>query len=75
LEEELATRKLVERAKGLLMKHYNLDEAEAYRILQRRSMETRKPMREVAEAVLMALELLEEPTETKRKGGRRKDAR
>ncbi len=75
LEEELAARKLVERAKGLLMKHYNLDEAEAYRILQRRSMETRKPMREVAEAVLMALELLEEPTETKRKGGRRKDAR
>ena len=75
LEEELATRKLVERAKGLLMKHYNLDEAESYRILQRRSMETRKPMREVAEAVFMALELLEEPTETKRKGGKRKDAR
>ncbi|GBC98967.1 putative transcriptional regulatory protein pdtaR [bacterium HR17] len=73
LEEELATRKLVERAKGLLMKHYNLDEAEAYRILQRRSMETRKPMREVAEAVLMALELLEEPTAQKRKSGKRKE--
>lgn len=68
LEEELATRKLVERAKGLLMKHYNLSEDEAYRILQRRSMETRKPMREVAEAVLMALELLDEP---RRKGAKR----
>jgi response regulator NasT len=67
LEEELATRKLVDRAKGLLMKHYNLSEDEAYRLLQRRSMETRKPMREVAEAVLMTLELLEEPKATKRK--------
>jgi AmiR/NasT family two-component response regulator len=57
----------VERAKGLLMKHYNLSEDEAYRLLQRRSMETRKPMREVAEAVLMTLELLEEPKATKRK--------
>lgn len=67
LEEELATRKLVERAKGLLMKHYNLSEDEAYRLLQRRSMETRKPMREVAEAVLMTLDLLEEPKERARK--------
>lgn len=61
LEDELATRKIVERAKGLLMKHYNLSEEEAHRLLQRRSMETRKPMREVAEAVLMTLDLLEEP--------------
>ncbi len=67
LEEELATRKLVERAKGLLMKHYGLDESEAYRLLQRRSMETRKPMREVAEAVLMTLEWLQEPSGKKRK--------
>lgn len=67
LEEELATRKLVERAKGLLMKHYNLSEEEAYRLLQRRSMETRKPMREVAEAVLMTLDLLEEPKKEARR--------
>ncbi len=70
LEEELATRKLVERAKGLLMKRYNLSEEEAHRVLQRRSMDTRKPMREVAEAVLMALELLDEP-KPKRKGTKR----
>jgi len=67
LEEELATRKLVERAKGLLIKHYGLSEDEAYRLLQRRSMETRKPMREVAEAVLMALEWLEEPKGRKKR--------
>lgn len=59
LEEKLATRKLVERAKGLLMKHHGLNEPEAYRLLQRKSMETGKPMREVAEAVLMMLEWLE----------------
>ncbi len=70
LEEELATRKLVERAKGLLMKRYNLSEEEAHRVLQRRSMDTRKPMREVAEAVLMALELWDEP-KPKRKGTKR----
>ncbi len=69
LEEELATRKLVERAKGLLMKHYGLSEEEAYRLLQRRSMDTRKPMREVAEAVLMTLEWLQEPPPRK---GRKK---
>ncbi len=69
LEEELATRKLVERAKGLLMKHYGLSEEEAYRLLQRRSMDTRKPMREVAEAVLMTLEWLQEPPHRK---GRKK---
>lgn len=68
LEEELATRKLVERAKGLIMKQYKLSEEEAYKLLQRRSMETRKPMREIAEAVLMTLDLLEEPKkEAKRK--------
>ncbi|MCS7191889.1 MAG: response regulator [Armatimonadetes bacterium] len=68
LEEELATRKLVERAKGLIMKQYKLSEEEAYKLLQRRSMETRKPMREIAEAVLMTFDLLEEPKkEAKRK--------
>ncbi|MCS7224372.1 MAG: response regulator [Armatimonadetes bacterium] len=69
LEEELATRKLVERAKGLLMKHYRLSEQEAYRVLQRRSMETRKPLREIAEAVLMTWGLVDELSDRPRKKG------
>jgi len=52
-------RKLVERAKGLLMKHLGISEEDAYRYLQKRSMEYRKPMKEVAEAVIIALEIKE----------------
>ncbi len=66
LEAELATRKLVERAKGLLMKHYGLSEEEAHKILQRRSMETRKPLKDVAEAVLMTWGLLQERSDQSR---------
>lgn len=59
LKEALEARKVVERAKGLLMKHFGLSEEDAYRYLQRRSMEYRKPLKEVAEAVIIALELKE----------------
>ncbi|MGB9607803.1 MAG: ANTAR domain-containing response regulator [bacterium] len=57
LREALEVRKLVERAKGLLMKHLGISEEDAYRYLQRRSMEYRKPMKEVAEAIIIALEM------------------
>ena len=60
LREALEVRKLVERAKGLLMKHLGISEEDAYRYLQRQSMEYRKPMKEVAEAVIIALEIKEE---------------
>ncbi len=63
LEEDLAqtkdtleTRKLVERAKGVLMDTQSLKEAEAFRRIQRLSMNSRKSMREVAEAILLAHE-------------------
>jgi len=59
LREALEVRKLVERAKGLLMKHLGISEEDAYRYLQRQSMEYRKPMKEVAEAVIIALEIKE----------------
>jgi response regulator NasT len=59
LREALEVRKLVERAKGLLMKHLGISEEDAYRYLQKRSMEYRKPMKEVAEAVIIALEIKE----------------
>jgi AmiR/NasT family two-component response regulator len=55
-QETLETRKLVERAKGVLMDSQNLREAEAFRRIQRLSMNSRKSMREVAEAILLAHE-------------------
>jgi two-component system, response regulator PdtaR len=52
LTERLATRKLVDRAKGMLQDRLGLDEAAAYRWLQRSSMDRRLSMREVAEQVV-----------------------
>lgn len=54
IQEELETRKLVEKAKGILMKDQGLSEAEAYRTIQKYSMDSRKSMRQVAEAVITA---------------------
>ena len=57
LRERLATRKLVDRAKGLLQDRHGLDEAAAYRWIQRASMDRRLTMREVAELVLRELDV------------------
>lgn len=57
LREELQSRKIIERAKGYLMQQYGLTEEEAYRRLQKQSMEKRIPMRRIAEAILLAREL------------------
>jgi response regulator NasT len=54
LEESLETRKIVDRAKGVLMDTQGLKEAEAFRRIQKLSMDSRKSMREVAEAILLA---------------------
>jgi AmiR/NasT family two-component response regulator len=54
LKEALETRKLIERAKGILMDTYGLREQEAYRRIQVQSMNTRKSMREIAEAIIIA---------------------
>jgi NAD+ synthetase len=56
ISEELERRKIIERAKDLLMKRLDLSGEEAYRWLQKRSMNTRKSMREVSEAVLLTME-------------------
>ncbi|MGZ3534720.1 MAG: ANTAR domain-containing protein [Thermodesulfobacteriota bacterium] len=53
IQEELETRKLVERAKGALMKHHDLSEEEAFRRIRKASMDSRKTMREIAEAILL----------------------
>jgi len=57
IQEELETRKLVERAKEVLTRRRGRTGEEAYRWIQKRSMDTRKSMREVAEAILLSEEL------------------
>jgi response regulator NasT len=57
LEQSLETRKYVERAKGVLMEKQHLTEQEAFRRIQKLSMNNRKSMREVAEAILLTEEL------------------
>ncbi len=53
-KEALEARKMIERAKGVLMKRLKIGEEEAYRILQKKSMDLRKGMKEVAEAIILA---------------------
>jgi uroporphyrinogen-III synthase len=57
LSQQLETRKIVERAKGILQRDLALDEEQAYLALQRQSRQKRKSMREVAEAVVLTDEL------------------
>ena len=57
IQEELETRKLVERAKEILMRRRNLNGDDAFRWIQKRSMDSRKTMRHVAEAILLSEEL------------------
>jgi len=52
LTERLETRKLVDRAKGLLMQAMKLSEPEAFKWIQRTAMDKRVSMKEVAEAVI-----------------------
>ncbi|MDD5495567.1 MAG: GAF and ANTAR domain-containing protein [Candidatus Omnitrophica bacterium] len=53
MQDELETRKTVERAKGVLMRTQGLSEEEAFRKIQKQSMDMRKTMREIAEAILL----------------------
>lgn len=57
LKETLDTRKIVERAKGVLMDTQGLKESEAFRKIQQLSMNTRKSMKEIAQAILLANEI------------------
>ena len=57
IQEELETRKLVERAKEILMHRKHIKGNAAYRWLQKRSMDSRKSIRQVAEAVLLSDEI------------------
>ena len=57
IQEELETRKLVDRAKEILMTRHNMEGEEAYRWVQKKSMDSRKSMRQIAEAILLSDEL------------------
>ncbi len=57
LEDHLSTRKVVEKAKGVLMTKHSISEQEAFRRIQKASMNNRKSMKEIAEAILLAEEL------------------
>jgi uroporphyrinogen-III synthase len=57
LAEELETRKLVERAEGILQRDLKLTEEEAYLTLQRESRQRRRPMKDVADAILLSDDL------------------
>ncbi len=54
LKEHLEARKLIERAKGLLMEQRNLSEEQAYTLIKKTSMNMRKPMSDVAQAIILA---------------------
>lgn len=53
VQDELETRKVVERAKGILMRDQGISEEEAFRKIQKQSMDLRKSMKEIAEALIM----------------------
>jgi GAF domain-containing protein len=57
IERELQTRKQIERAKEILMRRRSMNGEEAYRWIQKRSMDSRKSMQEVAEALILSDEL------------------
>jgi response regulator NasT len=56
LKEQLETRKLVDRAKGILMDSQGLTESAAFRRIQKMSMNTRKSMKEIAQAIILTYE-------------------
>jgi uroporphyrinogen-III synthase len=57
LSQQLETRKLVERAKGILQRDLGLTEEQAYLSIQRQSRQKRKTMKEIAEAIVLSEEV------------------
>jgi uroporphyrinogen-III synthase len=57
LSDKLATRKVVERAKGILQRELAISEAEAYAMIQKQARQRRKSMKEISDAILLAHDL------------------
>lgn len=64
MKRQLETRKLVERAKGILQYKFNLTEEEAYLRLRNESRRLRRPMRDLAEAIIMTEDLARKSSES-----------
>lgn len=58
LKKALEERKLIDKAKGILMKREGIPEDEAYRRIQKLSMDKRKKMVEIADAIILAAEIV-----------------
>lgn len=59
LRAKLADRKLIEKAKGILMESANVTEGEAFRLIRKQSQDKRKPMAEIATLIISAAELVQ----------------
>jgi AmiR/NasT family two-component response regulator len=57
LRQSVEARKVIERAKGLLMEGGRLSEREAYARIRRKSMDTQRPMTEIARAIILSAEV------------------
>ena len=60
LKKTLEARKIIERAKGILMKSQGLSEPQAFSLIQKKSMDMRRPMAEIAQAIILAEEIKKE---------------
>lgn len=63
LKKTLEARKVIERAKGILMKRQRLSEPEAFSLIRQKSMDMRRPMVEIAQAVILSQEITEGKTD------------
>jgi len=57
IKEELETRKIVEKAKGIIMRELKISEEDAFKRIQKFAMNNRKTMKEVAEAIILSYEM------------------
>jgi len=57
LKETIEARKLIDRAKGIIMKNMGLSESEAYRRIQQQSMDQCLPMKKIAEAIILTYDI------------------
>ena len=55
--EALETRKLIERAKGILIRMFKFSEEEAHRMIHKKSMDTCRSMKQIAEAIILMDEI------------------
>lgn len=57
LKAQLQARKLIEKAKGIIMEKYNISEPDAFRKIQKASMDRHRSMQEISESIILTFEL------------------